>query len=59
MKLHGKHGSIVNVSSRSALAGIPDHAAYCASKAALDAITRVMAVELGPFQASFVVSLLS
>jgi L-xylulose reductase len=41
-------GSIVNVSSLSATVGLPLHAAYCASKAALDALTRVMAVELGP-----------
>lgn len=41
-------GAIVNVSSLASLAGTPDHAAYCASKAALDALTRVMAVELGP-----------
>jgi L-xylulose reductase len=44
----GKPGAIVNVSSNAAFFGVPDHAAYCASKAALDALTRVMAVELGP-----------
>jgi L-xylulose reductase len=43
----GKGGSIVNVSSVAAQVGTPLHAAYCASKAALDALTRVMAVELG------------
>jgi L-xylulose reductase len=43
----GKGGSIVNVSSMAAQVGTPLHAAYCASKAALDALTRVMAVELG------------
>jgi NAD(P)-dependent dehydrogenase (short-subunit alcohol dehydrogenase family) len=41
-------GSIVNVSSDASFLGIIDHAAYCASKAALDAVTRVMANELGP-----------
>jgi L-xylulose reductase len=41
-------GAIVNVSSIAAQVGTPDHTAYCASKAALDAITRVMARELGP-----------
>lgn len=41
-------GAIVNVSSLAAAVGTPDHLAYCASKAALDAMTRVMAVELGP-----------
>lgn len=43
----GVPGAIVNVSSNAAYLGIPDHAAYCASKAALDALTRVAAVELG------------
>lgn len=41
-------GSIVNVSSQSSSVGLPDHAAYCASKGALDQLTRVMAIELGP-----------
>ena len=44
----GARGAIVNVSSLAAHLGTRDHAAYCASKAALDAITRVMACELGP-----------
>ena len=44
----GQPGSIVNVSSVAARQGLADHAAYCASKAALDALTRVLAVELGP-----------
>jgi L-xylulose reductase len=44
----GVPGAIVNVSSISAQVGFPLHAAYCASKAALDGLTRVMAVELGP-----------
>jgi NAD(P)-dependent dehydrogenase (short-subunit alcohol dehydrogenase family) len=55
MQLFGAHriaqgggGAIVNVSSNAAYLGLPDHAAYCASKAALDALTRVAAVELGP-----------
>jgi L-xylulose reductase len=41
-------GSIVNVSSDASFLGVIDHTAYCASKAALDAATRVMANELGP-----------
>lgn len=44
----GVPGAIVNVSSLAAAVGTRDHLAYCASKAALDAMTRVMAVELGP-----------
>jgi L-xylulose reductase len=44
----GAGGAIVNVSSNAATLGLRDHAAYCASKAALDALTRVLARELGP-----------
>jgi NAD(P)-dependent dehydrogenase (short-subunit alcohol dehydrogenase family) len=43
----GRPGAIVNVSSISAFIGFADHAAYCASKGALDGLTRVMANELG------------
>ena len=44
----GQKGAIVNVSSVAAFVGIPDHAAYSASKAGLDGLTRVMAKELAP-----------
>jgi len=40
-------GAIVNVSSQASQVALADHAAYCASKGALDQLTRVMAVELG------------
>ena len=43
----GRKGAIVNVSSISSFLGFADHAAYCASKGALDGLTRVMANELG------------
>lgn len=43
----GAGGAIVNVSSVSSTIGLADHTAYCASKGALDAMTRVMATELG------------
>lgn len=43
-----KGGAIVNVSSVASFIGFADHAAYCASKAGLDGLTRVMARELGP-----------
>jgi NAD(P)-dependent dehydrogenase (short-subunit alcohol dehydrogenase family) len=43
----GRGGAIVNVSSISSFIGFADHAAYCASKGALDGLTRVMANELG------------
>lgn len=44
----GKSGAIVNVSSISSFLGFQDHAAYCASKGAMDGLGRVMANELGP-----------
>jgi L-xylulose reductase len=44
----GVAGSIVNVSSMASFHAVRDHAAYCASKAGLDQLTGVMAVELGP-----------
>lgn len=40
-------GAIVNVSSTASRLGLADHTSYCASKAALDGLTRVMAIELG------------
>lgn len=43
----GAKGAIVNVSSVASFMGFAEHAAYCASKGALDALTRVMANELG------------
>lgn len=44
----GKGGSIVNVSSQAALVALKGHISYGSSKAALDNITRVSALELGP-----------
>ncbi len=41
-------GAIVNVSSVASTIAFADHAAYCASKGGLDALTRVLALELGP-----------
>jgi NAD(P)-dependent dehydrogenase (short-subunit alcohol dehydrogenase family) len=41
-------GSIVNVSSQASLVALEDHLSYSASKAAMDAITRTLCVELGP-----------
>jgi NAD(P)-dependent dehydrogenase (short-subunit alcohol dehydrogenase family) len=43
-----RRGSIINLSSVSALVGTPKRAAYAASKGALDAATRSLAIELGP-----------
>lgn len=45
----GKGGSIVNVSSQAALVALPGHVSYGSSKAALDNITRVSALELGKY----------
>jgi NAD(P)-dependent dehydrogenase (short-subunit alcohol dehydrogenase family) len=41
-------GSIINLSSISGLVGTPRRAAYAASKGAVDAATRSLAIELGP-----------
>ena len=41
-------GSIVNLSSVSGIVGTPRRAAYAASKGAVDAFTRSLAMELGP-----------
>jgi NAD(P)-dependent dehydrogenase (short-subunit alcohol dehydrogenase family) len=41
-------GSIVNISSVSGLRGTPRRAAYAATKAALDGLTRALAMEYGP-----------
>jgi len=40
-------GRIVNVSSQAGIVGLADHAAYCASKAGLNLLTKVLAVEWG------------
>jgi L-xylulose reductase len=45
----GKGGSIVNVSSQAALVALRGHISYGSSKAALDNITRVSALELGKY----------
>ncbi|MBY5985575.1 SDR family oxidoreductase [Halomonas sp. DP5Y7-2] len=41
-------GSIVNVSSQAASVALSEHLGYCASKAAMDAMTRVLCLEWGP-----------
>jgi NAD(P)-dependent dehydrogenase (short-subunit alcohol dehydrogenase family) len=45
----GKGGAIVNVSSQAGLVALWGHISYGASKAALDSITRVSALELGKY----------
>lgn len=44
----GKKAAIVNISSVSSMRALREHLSYCASKGAVDQITRVMALELGP-----------
>jgi meso-butanediol dehydrogenase/(S,S)-butanediol dehydrogenase/diacetyl reductase len=41
------HGSIVNIGSIEGMGANPLHAAYCASKAGLNGLTRAIAVDLG------------
>ena len=43
----GQGGSIVNVSSQASLVGLAGHISYASSKGAVDAMTRVSALELG------------
>ncbi len=45
----GRGGAIVNVSSQASLAALKGHISYGSSKAALDNITRVSALELGQY----------
>ena len=45
----GRGGSIVNVSSQASLVALNGHISYGSSKAALDNITRVSALELGQY----------
>lgn len=41
-------GSIINISSVASMLGMPGGAVYCGTKAAVDAVTRSLAKELGP-----------
>jgi L-xylulose reductase len=45
---HNKPGAIVNISSQSSMRALKEHLVYCATKGALDQITRVLALELAP-----------
>lgn len=45
----GRGGAIVNVSSQASLVGLRGHISYGSSKAAVDNITRVSALELGKY----------
>lgn len=50
MKAAGKGGSIINISSQMAHVGGVDRAVYCASKHAVEGMTKSMAIEWGPDQ---------
>jgi NAD(P)-dependent dehydrogenase (short-subunit alcohol dehydrogenase family) len=44
----GRGGKIINIASTAGLIGVPEHAAYCASKGGLLTLTKTLAFELGP-----------
>jgi len=44
----GGRGAVINIASELALIGAADYSAYCATKGAIVAWTRALAVELGP-----------
>lgn len=44
----GNGGKIINIASTAGLIGVPEHAAYCASKGGLLTLTKTLAFELGP-----------
>jgi len=48
MVARGEGGRIVNISSGAAVSGRPGAAHYCASKAAVNMFTKVLAIELAP-----------
>jgi NAD(P)-dependent dehydrogenase (short-subunit alcohol dehydrogenase family) len=48
MIARGEGGAIVNMSSQMGHVGAPNRAVYCASKHALEGLTKAMAVELAP-----------
>jgi len=47
MIAQGTGGTIVNMSSQASMRCLPDHTAYCTSKAAVNMLTKMMAYELG------------
>ncbi|XP_061764673.1 L-xylulose reductase [Nerophis ophidion] len=50
MRARRSGGAIVNVSSQASQCALRNHTVYCASKGALDMLTKVMALELGAHQ---------
>ena len=50
----GNGGAIVNMSSVGGLRAVDNHTIYCSSKAALDMLTKTLALELGPHKVSYI-----
>lgn len=48
VKVMGSGGSVVNTSSVAAITPVPSRSVYCATKAAVDVLTRALAQKLGP-----------
>ncbi|KAH9512978.1 hypothetical protein Btru_035520 [Bulinus truncatus] len=48
-------GAIVNLSSAASTQGIKNHAVYCSTKGAVDSLTTVMALELGPHKIACII----
>lgn len=42
------HGSIINLASQAGVVALPNHVAYCASKAGVIGLTQVLSLEWGP-----------
>jgi 2-deoxy-D-gluconate 3-dehydrogenase len=42
-------GKIINISSEEGIVGVPGHAAYCVTKAGIIHLTKVLALEWGPY----------
>ena len=49
MQAHGRGGAIVNISSAGGASPVAGLASYCMSKAAVNMLTKVCALEFGPF----------
>lgn len=48
MIARGVPGAIVNISSQASQRALTNHSVYCSTKGALDMLTKMMALELGP-----------
>lgn len=48
MRAAGKRGSVINISSQMGHVGAANRSIYCASKHAIEGLTKALAVELGP-----------